>query len=224
MYLGGIIKKYRADHNLTMEEFSKRSGLSKGYISMLEKNKHPQNKKEIAPSLETFDKVAKGMRISVDELIKSVNGDQPINIGANNDIPKFDNIFPVEVKKVPLLGEIACGEPIFANEDRESYILAGTNINADFCLKAKGDSMIGARIQDGDIVFIRKQSIVENGEIAAVIIDNEATLKRVYYEKDKNKLFLQAENPKYPPLSYEGEELDHIRILGKAIVFQSDVI
>lgn len=156
MYLGGIIKKYRADHNLTMEEFSKRSGLSKGYISMLEKNKHPQNKKEIAPSLETFD--------------------------------------------------------------------AGTNINADFCLKAKGDSMIGARIQDGDIVFIRKQSIVENGEIAAVIIDNEATLKRVYYEKDKNKLFLQAENPKYPPLSYEGEELDHIRILGKAIVFQSDVI
>ena len=84
--------------------------------------------------------------------------------------------------------------------------------------------MIGARIQDGDIVFIRKQSIVENGEIAAVIIDNEATLKRVYYEKDKNKLFLQAENPKYPPLSYEGEELDHIRILGKAIVFQSDVI
>ncbi|WP_415931580.1 LexA family protein [Zhenpiania hominis] len=142
----------------------------------------------------------------------------------NNQLPDYDNIFPIEIKKVPFLGEIACGEPIFANEERESYVLAGTNINADFCLKARGDSMTGARIYDGDIVFIREQSMVENGEIAAVIIDDEATLKRVYYEKEKNKLYLQAENPKYPPLSYEGEELDHIRILGKAIIFQSDVI
>ena len=57
-----------------------------------------------------------------------------------------------------------------------------------------------------------------------MIIDDEATLKRVYYEKDKNRLTLQAENPKYRPLSYEGEELDHIRILGKAVAFQSDII
>ena len=123
-----------------------------------------------------------------------------------------------------MLGDIACGEPIYANEDRESYVLAGTDIDADFCLKAKGDSMIGARIYDGDIVFIKKQNIVDNGEIAAVVIDDEATLKRVYYERDKNRLTLQAENPKYRPLTYEGEELDHIHILGKAIAFQSDII
>ena len=139
------------------------------------------------------------------------------------NLENFDNIFPIEKHKTPLLGEIACGNPIFVDEDRESYIEAGTDIQADFCLKAHGDSMINARILDGDIIFIRKQEMVENGEIAAVIIDNEATLKRVYYEKDKSKLVLQAENPVYPPLVYVGDELNNIRILGKAIAFQSDV-
>ena len=123
-----------------------------------------------------------------------------------------------------MLGDIACGEPIYASEDRESYIMAGTDINADFCLRAKGDSMIGARILDGDIVFIKKAPTVNNGEIAAVIIGDEATLKRIYYYPQKGKLILQAENPKYEPLVYIGEELNEIRILGKAVAFQSDVI
>lgn len=142
----------------------------------------------------------------------------------DDDLSQFDNIFPIEVKKFPLLGEIACGEPIFVNEDRESYVLSGTDVNADFCLKAKGDSMVGARILDGDIVFIKKQDVVEDGDIAAVIIDEEVTLKRVYYEQEKNKLTLQAENLKYRPRSYEGEELNHVKILGKAIAFQSDIV
>lgn len=224
MYLGGLIKEYREKYNLTMDEFAKKAGLSKGYISMLEKNQHPQNKRKIVPSLETFRKAAKAMGLSVDDLMKAVDGDQPVSLEVKKSLPPYDNIFPIEKKKIPMLGEIACGEPIFAEEDRESYVLVGTDINADFCLKAKGDSMTGARILDGDIIFIREQSIVEDGEIAAVIIDDEATLKRVYYEKDKNRLTLQAENPKYRPLSYEGEELDHIRILGKAVAFQSDII
>lgn len=136
---------------------------------------------------------------------------------------QFDNIFPIELKKFPLLGEIACGEPIFCDEDRESYILAGSDIRADFCLKCKGDSMINARIYDGDIVFIRKQDIVDNGEIAAVVIDDEATLKRVYYDRDKNVVTLVAENPKYTPMIYSGSDLEQIHVLGKAIAFQSDV-
>ena len=131
------------------------------------------------------------------------------------------NISGVETKKVPLLGKIAAGEPIFADEDHESYVEAGTNLNADFCLKVQGDSMINARINDGDIVFIRKQPMVENGEIAAVIIDNEATLKRVYYYPENNKLVLSPENPKYAPFVYVGEELISVRILGKAVAFQS---
>ena len=120
-----------------------------------------------------------------------------------------------------MLGNIACGEPIWADEDKESYVMSDMDISADFCLTANGDSMINARIYDGDIVFIRKMPIVNNGEIAAVIIDDEATLKRWYYYKDDNKLMLVAENPKYPPLVYINEELNNIRCLGKAVYFMS---
>nr|DAP10360.1 MAG TPA: Repressor protein CI [Caudoviricetes sp.] len=139
-------------------------------------------------------------------------------------IETYENIYPIELKRFPLLGEIACGEPRFASEDRESYVEASTDIQADFCLKAKGDSMINARIQDGDIVFIREQPSVYNGEIAAVVIDDEATLKRVFYYPEKDLFILKAENPKYDDLVYSKSELDNIRILGKAIAFQSDVI
>jgi len=136
------------------------------------------------------------------------------------DVPRTPSR-PVETQKIPLLGEISCGQPSLANEEFEAYVNYGASIRCDFCLRAKGDSMIGARIQDGDIVFIRRQSVVQNGEIAAVIIGDEATLKRVFIFDDK--LILQAENPKYPPLVFVKEELNTIRILGKAIAFQSDV-
>jgi len=141
----------------------------------------------------------------------------------DNLMERFDNIRPIKLKKFPLLGEIACGKPIFADEDRESFVMADMDINADFCLTAKGDSMINARIQDGDIVFIKEMPMVDNGEIAAVIIDDEATLKRVYYYPEKNKLVLQAENPKYEPWVYVNEELNEIRILGKAVYFMSNL-
>ena len=127
----------------------------------------------------------------------------------------------VEVQRVPLLGRIACGEPILAEESFECYVEVGTRIRCDFCLRAHGDSMVNARIHDGDIVFIRQQENVENGEIAAVLIDDEATLKRVFDSADR--VILQAENPKYEPLVYVGEEKNHVRILGKAVAFQSDV-
>ena len=136
---------------------------------------------------------------------------------------RYDNIFPITTKRVPCLGSIACGEPVFANEEHELYVEVGTNVHADFCLQAAGDSMIGARIHDGDIVFIRKQDMVDNGEIAAVIIEDEATLKRVNYYPDKNLLILHAENPSYKDLIYTDAELDQIVILGKAVAFQSDV-
>lgn len=136
-------------------------------------------------------------------------------------LPPFDNILPVRTKKFPLLGSIACGKPIFAEEDFQTFVEASADINADFCLQAKGDSMIGARILDGDIVFIRRQPQVENGQIAAVIIEDEATLKRVNYLPEKNMLILKAENPHYEDFVYIGEELNQINILGQAVAFQS---
>ena len=139
-------------------------------------------------------------------------------------IPQLPNVFPISKKRIPLLGEIACGEPIFCNEDRESYIAAGTDVRADFCLKARGDSMTGARIMDGDVVFIQKDTELVNGGIYAVEIDGEATLKRVYYDEAAQELRLLAENPKYPTMVYNGERLAHVHVLGKAIAFQSDVI
>ena len=139
-------------------------------------------------------------------------------------LPQFSNVFPISKKRIPLLGEIACGEPIFCNEDRESYIAAGTDVRADFCLKARGDSMTGARIMDGDVVFIQKDAELVNGRIYAVEIDDEATLKRVYYDETAQELRLLAENPKYPTMVYSGERLAHVHVLGKAIAFQSDVI
>ena len=109
-------------------------------------------------------------------------------------------------------------------ETRELYVEVGTDIKADYCLTAKGDSMINARINDGDIVFIQRTDSINNGEIGVVLIDNDVTLKRIYYYPNDNKLILQAENSKYEPMVYLNNELDKIRIIGKAIAFQSDII
>ena len=138
------------------------------------------------------------------------------------DLPNIPNIFPLKTKKVPLIGTIAAGTPLYAEENFDGYRESTEDIRADFCLKIKGDSMIGARINDGDIVFIRKQPDVENGEIAAVLIDGEATLKRVY--KKNGSLVLQAENPKYAPIVCSAKTCDECIIMGKAVTFQSDVV
>lgn len=124
----------------------------------------------------------------------------------------------IHSKRIPMLGDIACGNPITANREYETYVLASDNIDADFCVTAKGDSMVNARIFDGDIVFIKSQPTVENGEIAAVVIGDEVTLKRVYLYS--NRLELRPENPTYPVFNYEDEQLSSIRIIGKAVAFQ----
>ena len=200
------IKELRIKSNKTQQQMANELNVSNGAIGMWETGKR-------TPDAEMLTKIAEYFNTTTDYLF-----------GREDQTYENYNIFPIKKKKFPLLGEIACGKPIFADEDRESYVMAGTDINADFCLKAKGDSMIGARILDGDIVFIKETPMVNNGEIAAIIIDDEATLKRVYYYPEKGKLVLQAENPKYEPLVYVGEELNEIRILGKAVAFQSDII
>ena len=128
------------------------------------------------------------------------------------------------MKKVPLLGTIACGEPILAEENIEDYINMPEDTNGTFALRCKGDSMINARIFDGDIVYIKEEQQVNNGEIAAVLIENEATLKRVYYYPEKNMLILKAENSKYNDFVFTDNELNDIKIIGKAVGFYSRVI
>lgn len=139
-------------------------------------------------------------------------------------LEKGEGVDKKGIQPLPIIGEIACGAPIFAEENYEGYAPPCHKRGADFCLIAKGDSMIGARIFEGDLVYIRKQSMVSNGEIAAVLINDSATLKRVYYYPEENKLVLSAENPKYEPLVFVNEELSEIEILGKAVAFQSEVV
>lgn len=133
------------------------------------------------------------------------------------------NIIPIpEMQQIPLLGAIACGAPILAAEHIEEYIDIPKHIHADFALTCKGDSMINARIFDGDIVYIRQQEMVENGEIAAVLNgDGEATLKRVRLFDDH--ISLEPENPMHRPQTYWNEEMNSIRIIGKAVAFTSAV-
>ena len=196
-----------------MSEFAKLIGCSKSAIGMYETGQRK-------PKYEILESIADTFNVDMNYLLGKSDTERLENFTLSS---QFSNLFPIEKKKIPLLGDIACGKPIYADEDRESYVIAGTNVNADFCLRAKGDSMIGARILDGDIVFIQKADIVNNGEIAAVIIEDEATLKRVYYYPESQKLVLNADNPKYEPLVYVDSELEQIHILGKAVAFQSDV-
>ena len=214
MKVGQRIKARREELGISAEELGQKIGKAKTTIYRYELG--------LIEKLPTsvLESIASALRTSPAYLMGWTDNITP----TSSQPPAFDNIAPIHTQRVPMLGEIACGKPIWTNEERESYVQAGVNIKADFCLTARGDSMIGARIHDGDIVFCRSQNMVENGEIAAVIIGDEATLKRVYYYPDKQKLVLQAENPKYEPFVYVGSELNEINIIGKAVAFQSDVV
>lgn len=201
------LKELRKQRGLTLDELAEKIGTSKQTIHRYENGiitNIPHDKVEA---------LANALFVSPSELM-----------GWDRSFASYNNISPLTTKRVPIIGEIACGEPIYAAEDYEGYAAADAELDADFCLKAHGDSMVGARIYDGDIVFIRSQSSVDNGEIAAVIINDEATLKRVYFYPNENKLILSPENPKYAPLVYINEELESIKIIGKAVAFQSAVL
>ncbi len=143
--------------------------------------------------------------------------DKEERISSINNITNLKGAKAVKTKKLPILGNVACGEPIFASEEHDYYATVGAEMGADFCLKARGDSMINARIFDGDILFVRKQESVDDGEIAVVLIDDEATVKRVYFDRESGILTLMPENPTYKPMRYMGSRLNSIRILGKVV-------
>ena len=202
------LKEIRKQKKMTLEDLARKLGTSRQTIHRYENGTITN----IPP--EKIELLAEALGTTPSELM-----------GWDNALyERFNNIMPVASKMVPLLGEIACGEPIYAEEKYGSFMAADSGLDADFCLKAHGDSMTGARIYDGDIVFIRSQNAVDNGEIAAVIINDEATLKRVYFYPEESKLILSPENPRYAPLVYMNDELNQIKILGKAVAFQSGIV
>lgn len=214
MILGDLIKNYRREHGYSMEQFAKKTGLSKAYISILERNVNPVNNKPVIPSLETIKAVAQAINMDFNEVIALLDGNQPVSLKGEPEIPPGFEPMP-KMKKVPLIGAIACGEPITAIENREGEIDAPEDMNCDFALRCEGDSMIGAGIHDGDAVYIRIQPEVENGEIAAVRIGDEATLKRVYLHADY--IELRPENAAYESIIRRREEMNDVHIEGKAV-------
>ncbi len=201
------LKEMRKAKGYTLDMLAEAIGTSKQTISRYESGAITN----IPP--EKVQALAKALSTTPSELM-----------GWDSESEGYRGVTPLNIKKLPILGEIACGEPIYAEEQRESFVSIDKSIDADFCLRAHGNSMTGARIYDGDIVFIRAQNMVENGEIAAVIIGDEATLKRVYFYPDEGKLILTPENPHYAPLVYVKNELDAVKIIGKAVAFQSRII
>ena len=208
------LKELRTGHDLSQSEFAKLIKLSKSSVNMYERG-------EREPGLATLERIADYFNVDMDYLLGKSDIINKAQLTSPVDFPR--NIIPFpEMNRVPLIGAIACGAPILAEEHIEDYVDMPRHIRADFALTCKGDSMINARIFDGDIVYIRQQDTVENGEIAAVLNgDGEATLKRIRLFDDH--IALEPENPLYKPLVYWGEEMNTLHIIGKAVAFTSAI-
>ena len=221
MKLSDKLARLKARRGITTDALSLKSGVPKGTINKI-LNGETRN-----PTIGTLKALAGALECPLEWLSDSggsaaVPPPRPESIpgvrrlGDANEAHWFDDLLPVLARRVPLLGTIAAGAPIFAEQDL-AVADCEAGIHCDFALRVKGDSMIGARIHDGDVVFIRRQDDVADGQIAAVVIDDEATLKRVYHVK--NGLQLLSENPKYPPMMFTLNEYGTIRILGLAVGF-----
>jgi repressor LexA len=168
------------------------------------------------PNSETLIQIAEFYDTSIDYLLGKSDTRTARNTVAFDLARRGYEPLPTTVKR-PLIGDIACGEPITAEQNIRDYVDVPDDVPCDFCLRCHGDSMIDAHIQDGDLVYIRIQPDVEDGEIAAVRIGDEATLKRVYHDTDS--ITLIPANASYRPRTYTGLALDDIQIEGKMVGF-----
>ena len=201
---GRRLEEAREENKLTLKELGDKVGLSESTMSRYERG---------------LVDVKRPTVISLAEVLG-------VNPAWLSGFPGADKYLPEladpKIKQVPILGRIACGGPIVMHENIEGYENAPAGIDVDFCLLVKGDSMINARIFDGDVVCIKQQPTVENGEIAAVIINGEeVTLKR-FYQIGEN-VILRSENPKYRDLIFGPKGMDDIKIIGKAIYLRTEV-
>lgn len=207
MDIGYLIKKERLRNNLSQEEVAKAIDSTKQAVYKYE------NGIVTNIPMDKIEKMAQLFGVSPAYLMGWEEKSAP-----QLDLQLFAEARPVHRKRLQMLGNVACGEPIFAEAEQDSMIDADTD--ADFCLTAKGDSMINARIFDGDLLFVKQCDIVDDGEIAVVLIGDEATVKRFYYDRENNVVTLMPENPLYKPMRYMGADLDTIRVLGRVVAGQ----
>lgn len=194
------LRSLRRRRGLSQEELARRAGTSKQVVSRYENGQR-------VPKISAAAAFAQALDVPLAAL---VGGDDPALI-PGVERPDF--------YRVPLLGDIACGEPILAEENVEDYVAVDASIRCDFTLRCRGDSM-QPRLLDGDIVMIRQQPDVLDGQIAAVLIGSEATLKHVYHLPQNAGLRLMPENPAYDPIFVTPENADTVRVLGRAVGYQ----
>ena len=206
MTLGDIIVNYCRDHAMSKRQFAIQAGLSSGYISMLIANVNPTTGKPMKPTLETYQSIANVIGMSLDELFE-VMDDAPVTLRKGSSVELF-HMDELERHKIPLIGSVAGGEPIY-DEETDLYIMGNTK--ATCAVRLKGQSM-EPTYMDGDIIYIREQPNVRDGQIAVVFLDEEAVLKRVYHED--NGLSLLSDNREYRPIKATPDTYNSIRILG----------
>lgn len=200
--LNEVMTALRKQAGMSQQVLADKLGVTRSAIGMYETDQRE-------PNLDTLKALADIFGVDLDTLA-----------GRDRERALPSNVTPMEeMGQVPLLGRIACGTPILAEENIEEYVDLPRRIKADFALECKGDSMVGADIRNGDVVYIRAQPEVENGQIAAVLVDgDEATLKRLYF--DGRTVQLVAENPSYAPMVFTGEEISkRLRVLGLAVAY-----
>ena len=204
-----VMKRLRIERGITQEQLASLLKVSRSTIGMYETGSRE-------PDFETCEAIEDIFNVDMDYLMGRSNVERKHPITPPTTVPPGFEPLPRMVKK-PLIGDIACGQPITAEQNVADYVDVPETVHCDFCLRCHGDSMVDAGIQDNDVVYIRIQPEVEDGEIAAVRIGGEATLKRVYY--DGQSLTLMPANSSYRPKTYSGPELENIRIEGKAVGF-----
>lgn len=205
--VGDRIRQVRQEQDVTQQELADYIGVSKQAVYKYENN--------IVTNIPTdkVDAIAKRLRVSPAYLMGWEEQPAPAASKEPTVPPGFEPM--PKMKKVPLIGSIACGDPITAEQNIEKMVDVPENIRCDFSLTCHGDSMIDAGIHDRDVVYIHIQPEVENGQIAAVRIGEEATLKRVYYSG--GTLTLMPANPAYAPMVYTGPQLEEVQIEGRAV-------
>lgn len=199
------LRELRNAKDLSQSDFAKQLGISKSSVNMYERG-------EREPNFKMLEQIADYFNVDMDYLLGKSD------IRSKNDIDKY--LLPLPpMKEWKVIGGTACGSPL--HRELEETIMAPANIDADRVFRCVGDSMIGAHIFDGDLVFVKTGEFVEDGRIGVVRIEDEYTLKRIY--RGENYLELRSENPKYPPIIIRGEQ-ENAEIIGKAVQFLSRVI
>lgn len=193
------LKELRVSRGLTQDDLARELNLVKSSISMYENGKRK-------PSFEVLEAIADYFNVNMDTLYSSAP------------------VFVPSLKRVPMLGYAAAGQPLENLDGQDTYYVeTDSRYAVDFCITVRGDSMINAGINDGDIVFVKAQPEVPNGKIACVEIDNERVCIKRFY-KTATGVMLVSENPKYAPLQFSESNCSDFKILGLAVIKQSEII